>query len=113
MQETRGQKLDAGQEFHIATHVYSSPLPLLLLHDLSGVLLVDSLYEGNVVHVPSIRVLKLTHYQLHQDRERQRVKTGNYICEDKAHTWSMPVRFKDIYSDWWVQQASQQIPGIS
>ena len=66
-------------------HMQLSPL-LLLLHDLSSVLLVDSLYEGNVVHVPSIRVLKLTHYQLHQDRERQRVKTGNYICEDKAHT---------------------------
>ena len=53
------------------THVYSSPLPLLLLHDLSGVLLVDSLYEGNIVHVPSIRVLKLAHYQLQNERGKQ------------------------------------------
>ena len=65
--EARNKKLEMVKNF---THVYSSPL-LLLLHDLSGVLLIDSLYEGNVVHIPSIRVLKLTHYQLERERERE------------------------------------------
>ena len=73
MLESRGRVLIArNSKFKNFTlqYTYSHYPPLLLLlHDLSSVLLVNSLYKGNVVHVTSIRVLKLPHYQLQRVSE--------------------------------------------
>ena len=65
----RNSKLDMVKNFTLQYMYTHYPPLLLLLHDLSSVLLVDGLYEGNIVHVPSIRVLKLPHYQLQRVRE--------------------------------------------
>ena len=73
-----------------------SPL-LLLLHDLSGVLLIDSLYEGNVVHVSSIRVLKLTHYQLQSERKRERERERERVNAGGTLQWT-PTSMADIYN---------------
>ena len=68
MLDSRGRDLIArNSKFkNFTSNTCSSHYPplLLLLHDLSSVLLVYCLYEGDIVHVPSIRVLKLPHYQL-------------------------------------------------